>query len=414
MQVRTAFRTREELEEHEKTWLAPYAEKSALSRGRQFEASPHPYRTEFQKDRDRIIHTTAFRRLQYKTQVFVNYEGDYYRTRLTHTTEAAQLARTVARALRVNEELAEAITLAHDLGHSPFGHSGEVTLDQLMLQRMGLDPKDPDNKGKGYNHTVQSLRVVDRLEQRWPGFQGLNLTWETREGIVKHTTEYDDVPPEFSAPFLPELRASVEAQIVNYADELAYSVHDLDDGLRSGLLTADMPELKRLELWNEMLYVAEGPFSELNRHLMIRRLFDILVSDLVEASAGRIIAADPQHPDDVRRLPHLVIGPSDGMIGKLRELKDFLYENMYRAPRVVRMFRKAERVLIALFEAFEEDYRQLPEKTRARFLDCNPEIRGDGTINLKGYRVIADYIAGMTDRYALQEYQRLFDPFERA
>ncbi len=412
--TRPATRTRQELEEFEKFWLAPYAEKSATSRGRQHPSEPHPYRTEFQKDRDRIIHTTAFRRLQYKTQVFINYEGDYYRTRLTHTTEAAQMARTIARALKVNEELTEGITLAHDLGHSAFGHSGEVTLDRLMLERMGLDPNDPANAGKGFNHTVQSLRVVDRLERRWPNFVGLNLTWEMREGIVKHTTEYDIVPDEFKAPFLPEKRASAEAQIVNYADELAYSVHDLDDGLRSGVITPDMLEEQGVSLWTEISAVSAQPFSELKRHMMIRRLFDLLVSDLIDASIARLQAVDPQSPDDIRDLPELVIAPSPEMDARVRELKDFLYQNMYRSPRVVRMFRKAERVLVALFDAFEEDYRQLPDKTRARLLECNPEVVDGGGFNLKGYRVITDYIAGMTDRYALQEHSRLYDPMERS
>lgn len=406
-------RTRQELEEQEKRWLAPYAEKSALSRGRLYPGEPHPYRTEFQKDRDRILHTTAFRRLQYKTQVFINYEGDYYRTRLTHTMEAAQMARTIARALRVNEELAEAITLAHDLGHSPFGHSGEVTLDRLMLERMGLDPNAPANIGRGYNHNVQSLRVVDRLEQRWPGFNGLNLTWETREGMVKHVTEYDVVAPEFIEPFLPEWRPSVEAQIVNYADEMAYSVHDLDDGLRSGILRADMSALQDVRLWQDILPYADGPFSELNRHVMVRKLFDLVVTDLIMTTAGHLAAANPQSADDVRRLPGAVVCLSDEMASKIAELKRFLYENMYRAPRVVRMFRKAERVLVSLFEAFEEDYRQLPEKTRARLLRVNPEVRDGGGFTIQGYRVITDYIAGMTDRYALDEHKRLYDPYER-
>lgn len=406
-------RPRAEIDAMETQWLAPYAEKSATSRGRQYGGEPHPYRTEFQKDRDRIIHTTAFRRLQYKTQVFINYEGDYYRTRLTHTMEAAQMARSIARALRVNEDLSEAIILAHDLGHSPFGHSGEVTLDRLMLERMGLDPNDPANVGRGYNHNVQSLRIVDRLEQRWPGYNGLNLTWETREGMVKHVTEYDVVAPEFVAPFLPAWRPSVEAQLVNYADELAYSVHDLDDGLRSGILTADMSALQDVRLWQAILPYAEGPFSELNRHVMIRKLFDLVVTDLIRTTAANLEAANPHSADDVRRLAQPVVRLSAEMAAYVAELKRFLYENMYRAPRVVRMFRKAERVLIGLFEAFEEDYRQLPTKTRARLLTVNPEVRDGGGFTIKGYRVVTDYIAGMTDRYALDEHKRLYDPYER-
>ncbi len=407
------FRTREEIEQHELEWLAPYAEKSVLSRGRDFDSKKHPYRTEFQKDRDRIIHTTAYRRLQYKTQVFINYEGDYYRTRLTHTNEAAQIARTMARTLRVNEDLVEAITLAHDLGHSPFGHSGEVTLDRLMLERMGLEP-GPANRGKGFNHTVQTLRVVERLEKRWPGFDGLNLTWETREGIVKHATEYDEVGEEFKEPFLPHLRGSIEAQIVNYADELTYSTHDLDDGLRAGLIDPHSRALQAVTLWREINESMEGSFSELTRHRVIRRLVNLLVTDVVQTTAAWIAELDPQSPDDVRRAPNNLVAISSETGAKVRELKGFLYEHLYNHPHVIRMFRKAERVLVALFETFEEDYRQLPPQTRAKVYDI---LRAEGdtaVLPLRACRVICDYIAGMTDRYALQEYQRLFDPFERA
>lgn len=408
------FRTRGEIEEFERKWLAAYAEKAADSRGRDYPSKEHPYRTAFQKDRDRIMYTTAFRRLQYKTQVFVNYEGDYYRTRLTHTHEAAQIARTVARALRANEDLAEAITLAHDLGHSPFGHSGEVTLDRLMLERMGVDHTDPANRGRGFNHTVQTLRIVERLEKRWPAFHGLNLTWETREGIVKHATEYDEVGPEWRDRFEPNKRGSIESQIVNYADELTYSAHDLDDGLRSGLLSPDMPTLERVALWREVVEAVSEPYSELTRHRLIRELIDCLITDLVETSAARIAEAAPQSPDDVRNWPENLISISPAMAEKVRELKDFLLANLYRHPRVIRMFRKAERTVTALFEAFEEDYRQLPPKIRDRLLEVCPDARLGGPLSLPAYRIIADYIAGMTDRFALQEYKRLFDPYERA
>jgi dGTPase len=408
------LRTREEFEAFEREWLAPYAEKAADSRGRDYPSQEHPYRTAFQKDRDRIMYTTAFRRLQYKTQVFIYYEGDYYRTRLTHTQEAAQIARTVARALRANEDLAEAITLAHDLGHPPFGHSGEITLDRLMLERMGLDPDDPTHRGQGFNHTVQTLRLVERLEKRWESFQGLNLTWETREGIVKHATEYDEVGPAWRDRFEPHKRGSIEAQIVNYADELTFSAHDLDDGLRSGMLSPDMPALQQVTLWQEIVAAINEPYSELTRHRLIRELIDRLITDLLETSAGRIAAAAPQHPDDVREQPEDLIGISPAMNEKVRELKDFLFVNLYRHPRVIRMFRKAERTIKALFEAFEEDYRQLPPKTRDRLREIDPEARVGGPLSLSAYRVIADYIAGMTDRYTLQEYKRLFDPYERA
>jgi dGTPase len=414
MDPNTVLRTREEIEEWERQWLAPYAEKAGDSRGRDYPSQEHPYRTAFQKDRDRIMYTTAFRRLQYKTQVFVNYEGDYYRTRLTHTQEAAQIARTTARALRANEDLAEAITLAHDLGHSPFGHSGEVTLDRLMLKHMGLDPDDPANAGLGFNHTVQTLRVIEKLEKRWAPFRGLNLTWETREGIVKHATEYDEVGAEWRDRFEPNTRGSLEAQIVNYADELTYSVHDLDDGLRSGLLNPDMTTLAEIKLWQEIIEAVSEPYSELTRHRLMRELVDRLITDLVMTSAERIAAADPQSPDDVRRQPHDLITVSPAMADKVAELKSFLYKSLYRHPRVIRMFRKAERTVIALFEAFVEDYRQLPTRTRDRLLEADPAADVGGPLSQSAYRVIADYVAGMTDRYALQEYQRLFDPYQRA
>lgn len=406
--------TRAMLEAHEDRWLAPYAERSAQSRGRRFTAEPHPYRTEFQKDRDRIIHTTAFRRLQYKTQVFINYEGDYYRTRLTHTFEAAQIARTIAIALRVNTELAEAITLAHDLGHSPFGHSGETTLDGLMLQRMGLDPKRPENKGRGFNHTLQSLRVVEDLEERWSGFKGLNLTWEAREGIVKHATEYDAVHVDWMQPYEPTLGSSLEAQIVNFADELTYSAHDLDDGLRSGMIDMSMPELTRLELWQRASAGVDEDDSELRRHRIIRRVIDLLITDLVQTSAARLEAAAPTSADAVRRHGSPIMAISEEMSAMQRELKDFLYARLYRHWRVIRMFHKAERVLIQLFEAFEQDWRQLPSPTQAKLLATGTPPRPGGPLTTPAYRVICDYLAGMTDRYALQEHKRLFDPFERA
>lgn len=408
-----ALRTREALEAHETDWLAPYAEKSGASRGRAFPSAPHPYRTEFQRDRDRIMYTTAFRRLQYKTQVFVNHEGDYYRTRLTHTSEAAQIARTIAQALGANADLAEAVTLAHDLGHSPFGHSGEVTLDRLMLRRMGLEPKDPANKGVGFNHTLQSLRIVTKLEERWTDHAGLNLTWEAREGIVKHATEYDSVHRDWLAPYEPDLGSSLEAQIVNFADELTYSSHDLDDGLRSGMIDMHMPELTRLELWQRAIAGVADADDELRRHRVIRRVVDLLISDCVYASAARIQAAAPRSSDDVRRAgPLMALSPE--MLGLQRELKDFLFRHMYRNYRVVRMFRKAERVLVRLFEAFEEDYRQLPPGTVERLRQAQPGLRPGAALNPDAYRVICDYLAGMTDRYALQEYARLWDPLQRA
>jgi dGTPase len=405
------FRTRQEIEQFEAAWLAPYACRSATSRGRDFPSQPHPYRTEFQKDRDRIIHTTAFRRLQYKTQVFVYYEGDYYRTRLTHTQEAAQIGRTMARALRVNEDLTEAITLAHDLGHAPFGHAGEEALDRLMRQRLARAGQ-PAGRGQGFNHTVQTLRLVERLEKRWPGFEGLNLTWETREGIVKHTTEYDCVGEEFTRRFAPGQRGSLEAQIVNFADELTYTAHDLDDGLRSELLSPDMPELQRLALWQRIRAEVNDPWSELTRHRLIRTLIDLPVTDLIRTSATHLDAIRPQSPDDVRRQPAHLVDISPAMQAEVHELKDFLYQYMYSHWRVVRMKTKAERVIAELFEAFEADPRQLPPETRLR-VEQVLATEGPSPFPVRASRAICDYIAGMTDRFALQEYERMFNPHTR-
>lgn len=408
--ARRLVRARDEILDDEERRLAPFAETSGRSRGRAHGGDEHPYRSAFQKDRDRIVHTTAFRRLQYKTQVYVNYEGDYYRTRLTHTNEAAHIARTIARALRANEALAEAITLAHDLGHSPFGHSGEITLDRLMLERAGLDPRDPAHRGRGFNHTLQSLRIVETLEKRWPEFDGLDLTWETREGIVKHATEYDRVDEGWMAPYEPDLRPSLEAQIVNHADELTYTAHDLDDGLRSGMIDMNQPELLDLALWRRVARGVDDPDAELRRHRIIRRVIDALITDVIAASAERIARADPQSADDVRRHPEPLMALSSEMAAMQRELKDFLFANVYRNWRVVRMFRKAERVLVALFEAFERDYRQLPDATRRRVAAVQPGLRPGGALSMDAYRVIVDYLAGMTDRFALQEHTRLFDP----
>jgi dGTPase len=409
-----ALRTRATIEDDEARALAPYAERASASRGRAHPSEPHPYRTAFQQDRDRIIHTTAFRRLQYKTQVFINYEGDYYRTRLTHTYEAAQIARTIARALGANMDLVEAVTLAHDLGHSTFGHSGEATLDRIMLERAGLDPADPANRGRGFNHTVQSLRIVERLEHRWRAFPGLNLTWETREGIAKHRTDYDEVHGDWLAPYGPHERPSLEGQIVNYADELTYSAHDLDDGLRSGMIRDDMPELTRLEVWQRAAAGIREDDPELRRHQIIRRAIDLLVSDLVYASAESIAAARPSSPDDVRASPQALVTLSSAMVQPESELKAFLFEHLYRHHRVVRMFRKAERVLLELFGTFEDDYRQLPPRTQELLRAAQPDLQPGRRLTMRAHRVIADYLAGMTDRYALQEHRRLFDPLEPA
>ena len=342
------------------------------------------YRTAFQRDRDRILHTTAFRRLEYKTQVFINYEGDYYRTRLTHTLEVSQIARTIARALGANEDLVESICLAHDLGHPPFGHSGEVVLARLMSDQGGFD------------HNKQSLRIVTLLERRYPDFPGLNLTWEVREGIVKHESEYDVAD---ASEYNPELRGHLEAQIANAADELAYTAHDLDDGLRSGMITA--PMLEGITLW-EILCESVGwrgaQLSDLDRHRIIRRLIGLEVSDLVHTTNQRLIASGVKSVQELQRLPYNVIGFSEDMHRRNRQLKDFLYARLYRHHRVVRMAVKAERILVDLFNAYAREPEILPVHIQELIEEHGRE------------RTICDYIAGMTDRFAVDEHAKLFDP----
>ena len=380
--------TREEYEEREAQTLAPYGFKSRDSRGRIVPEEEHPYRTAFQRDRDRILHTTAFRRLEYKTQVFITYEGDYYRTRLTHTLEVAQIGRTMARALGANEDLIEAICLAHDLGHPPFGHAGETTLNRLMADYGGFD------------HNRQSLRIVDYLERRYPEFRGLNLTWEVREGIVKHETEYDVAD---AAGFEPEKRGTLEAQLANPADEIAYNAHDLDDGLRSGLITPrDLRGIAWWERLKESIGWKENDFTELVRHRIIRRFIGLLVTDLVAETARRLEEAAPRSVEDLRNLPENVVAFSPETERMNKELKEFLYHHLYRHPRVIRMQKKAEWVITRLFQAYIDEPAQLPLEVQRR-----AEEEGDL------HRVVCDYIAGMTDRFALQEYAKLFDPHER-
>jgi dGTPase len=379
--------TRQQREEQEDYCLAPYGIRSKNSKGRAYPDEKPLYRTAFQRDRDRILHTTAFRRLEYKTQVFLNTEGDYYRTRLTHTLEVAQIGRTVARALGANEDLEEAICLAHDLGHSPFGHSGERILDELMADE------------GGYDHNKQSLRIVTKLENRFEEFPGLNLTWETREGIVKHETEYDISDAD---DYDPHLRGHLEAQIANAADELAYSAHDLDDGLRSGLLSTEW--LKDLAIW-QMLVESVGwngcRLSELDRKKLIRRMIGLEVRDLIESTDKEIQRSKITSVEELQRLDHNVIRFSDEIGEMNRELKDFLYKKLYKHHRVIRMQVKAEGIISDLFTAYEKDPLMLPDHIYSGI-----ESRG-----LK--RAICDYIAGMTDRFAIDEHQKLFDPTRR-
>lgn len=378
------FYTREQLENIEDQNLATYACRSKNSKGRAFSEQEPEYRTAFQRDRDRILHTTAFRRLEYKTQVFINYEGDYYRTRLTHTLEVAQIGRTIARALGANEDLIEVICLAHDLGHPPFGHSGEVALARLMKDYGGFD------------HNKQSLRIITFLEKRYPDFPGLNLTWEVREGIVKHESEYDISD---AADYNPELRGTLEAQIANVADELAYTAHDLDDGLRSGMITPYM--LEGITLW-EILVESVGwrspVLDELTRHRMIRRLIGMEVTDLVHSTDQRLRESGARTVEELQRLPYNVIGFSEDMHRRNRQIKDFLYNNLYRHYRVVRMAVKAERILYNLFAAFQAEPEMLPTHVQSLIEERGLE------------KTICDHIAGMTDRYAVEEHQKIFDP----
>ncbi len=380
--------TREEIEKREYELLAPYAMKSAETGGRQHEEKEHPYRSVYQRDKDRIVYSTAFRRLEYKTQVFVNHEGDYYRTRLTHTLEVAQISRTIARALRLNEELVEAIALAHDLGHTPFGHSGEDTLAALMKAHGGFD------------HNTHGLRVVDTLEKRYPGFNGLNLTQEVRRGIIRHSTPYDlnrmsDI--DIAGPLL------LEIQVVDVSDEIAYDNHDLDDGLKSGLL--EEKDLEGVELWERASADVKDRYGDIShetkRSQIVRHLINLNVSDLIENTLGRINSLGMKSIADLENLKEKVVDFSENMNAKRKPFREVLQERLYRNYRVVCMSNKASRFLKELFDVYSENPRQLP---LAEFEKI--EERGM-------YRVICDYLAGMTDRYALDQYKRFFEPYER-
>ncbi len=381
------FFTRLQLEDVEDRSLAPYGMRSKDTKGRAYLDAEPEYRTSFQRDRDRILHTTAFRRLEYKTQVFINFEGDHFRTRLTHTLEVAQIGRTLARALGGNEDLVEAICLAHDLGHSPFGHSGETALARLMKDFGGFD------------HNKQSLRIVTELEQRYPEFPGLNLSWEVREGMVKHESEYDISD---AREFSPELRGNLETQIANVADELAYTTHDLDDGLRSGMINPQI--LEGVALWEILreTYNWHGAIlSDMERHRMIRQLVGLLVTDMIKSTDARLKESKVNSFLDIQKLKHNVVGYSEEMQRRNRELKDLLYKKLYRHFRVVRMQVKAERIISDLFHAYHTEPSTLPGHVQSLV-----EKRG-----LE--RTICDHIAGMTDRYAAEEHQKMFNPLEK-
>jgi dGTPase len=368
--------------------LAPYAAFSGKSRGRMVAEAPPAHRTEFQRDRDRVVHSTAFRRLVYKTQVFVNHEGDLYRTRLTHSLEVAQIARTTARALRLNEDLVEAISLAHDLGHTPFGHAGQDALNECM------------HEFGGFEHNLQSLRVVDLLEDSYASFRGLNLTYETREGILKHcSTRNARELGELGVRFLERRQPGLEAQLANVADEIAYNNHDVDDGLRSGLISLE--ELLAVPFFAEQLAWVKSRFpgvagTRSNREV-IRRIIDVLVTDLVAATSRNIAAAAPENIDAVRARSAPLVAFSTPFVAAQSALKEFLRVHLYKHPRVRLMTEQAHGTVRSLFEAFMNDLDRLPAEHAARARD---EERSAGRAGAA--RVVADYVAGMTDRFALQ------------
>lgn len=376
--------------------LAPYAARPANSRGRRHIEPAPDYRSEYQRDRDRIVHSSAFRRLEYKTQVFVNHEGDMFRTRLTHSIEVAQIGRAVARALRLNEDLTEAIALAHDLGHTPFGHAGQDALNHCMRDY------------GGFEHNLQSLRVVDELEERYAEFNGLNLTYETREGILKHCSLRNAAAMgDLGERFLRKQQPSLEAQLANLADEIAYNNHDVDDGLRAGLITVE--QLAGIRLFSEQYEQVTGAYPGIGGrrllHEVVRRMINRQVTDLVETSRRRIEESGVAALDEVRARAEPLIGFSATMSEWNLELKQFLRARLYRHYRVRRMSSKADRIMKALFGAFLDDVQLLPPEYQQKAHESEQAAGVAGRA-----RVVADYIAGMTDRYAIGEYERLFDP----
>jgi len=380
--------------------LAAYACAPQLTRGRRYPEMPPADRSEYQRDRDRIVHCAAFRRLEYKTQVFVNHEGDLFRTRLTHSLEVAQIARTIARSLALDEDLAEAIALAHDLGHTPFGHAGQDALNGCM--------RSHDPAGEGFEHNAQSLRVVDELEDKYAEFRGLNLTFETREGILKHCSERRALNlGEIGERFLKRQQPGLEAQLANVADEIAYNNHDVDDGLRAGLLSIDA--LREVPLFARHYAEVVAHYGALTpkqlRHETIRRMINALVGDLTENSRRQLQHAAPKSVDEVRTQPKPLIGFSEHMQRENLQLKRFLRERLYQHHLVYRMTYKAQGVVRELFEALIADVRLMPPEF---FIQAQAAEQQNGPSGRA--RVVADYIAGMTDRYAIDEHERLFDP----
>jgi dGTPase len=378
------IRNRRELEDLERQVLAPFAVRAGDSRGRLHPELESATRTAFGRDRDRVLHTTAFRRLEGKTQVFLSSTGDHYRNRLTHTLEVVQVARNIARALGVNEDLTETISLAHDLGHSPFGHTGEDVLERLMRARTD----------SGFEHNRQTYRVVTLLEKRYAGFDGLNLSWETLEGLVKHEREVS--PPEV-ALFEPNWRPSLEASIADTADSIAYSAHDLDDGIRSGLVQAS--DLEHVRLWRRLtaqLGLNPRQVSEFERRVLIREMLGEIINDVIATTAAQLERLKIRSLEDVRNADEPLVLQSESLNQERRELKAFLFEHLYRHPQVMVQRQNVERILEALFTRFLEQPASLPESVQARFEQVGLE------------RAVCDYLAGMTDNYAFTEHARLF------
>ncbi|MEI6209379.1 MAG: deoxyguanosinetriphosphate triphosphohydrolase [Desulfuromonadales bacterium] len=377
-------------ESAERNDLAGYACSSAASKGRRHVEEFRDNRPAFERDRDRIIHCAAFRRLEYKTQVFVNHEGDYYRTRLTHSLEVAQIGRAIARKLHLNEELTEALALAHDLGHTPFGHTGEEVLNRLM-QGYG-----------GFEHNLQSFRVVDELEERYPGFNGLNLTWEVREGIIKHASPYD-APTETMAGFLPGVIPSVEAQIINYADEIAYNNHDIDDGLKAGYIALE--QLEQVDIWREVSSAVRQKYPAIDDKRLVLQtvsaLIGLLIGDICCTIASNIETSGITTREELQCVNRAVAHFSDTITTRNMALKRFLFQNLYRHHKVDKMRVKAEIFITRLFETYLRYPNLLPPKYQFRIERFGLQ------------RVVCDYIAGMTDRFALDECKRLFEPYER-
>ena len=364
--------------------LAPYAQKNSETKGREFPEKEHPMRTPFQRDRDRVVHSRAFRRLEYKTQVFVNHEGDHYRTRMTHTIEVSTISRTISKALRLNEDLTEAIALAHDVGHPPFGHAGESVLNELM--------KDEG----GFEHNLQSLRIVEKLEKKYPLYKGLNLTWEVREGIIKHRSPFDQ--PAFIKKYHVSQSPLLEAQVVDFSDEIAYTSHDLDDGLLSELI--EEKQIRNIPIWSEASKQIKKEYSnidsEMRRYFTVRNIIDLLVSDIIINSYNNILSSSVKSIEDVKNFPSFLISFSQKITKGNKALKEFLMSNLYKHKKVVTMNRRAKTVIQDIFHYYLKNPGKLSESTRKKIKDRS----------LK--RVICDYIAGMTDRFAIYLHHKLY------